>query len=262
MFFVLSKLFAFATLPSTVLVIVGLAGVALSLTRWRRAGRALMAAALLLLALAGLSPAPSLLAATLESRFPDWTPSAAPPAGIIVLGGAIDADSSRKAGAAVLGRAFERLTAVPALARRYPAVPVIYSGGNGELFGGEGREADYALPLLERLGVPRERLIAERQSRNTAENAAFTRALLDPKPGQRWLLVTSAAHMPRAVGCFRHAGFEVEAVPVDRTATATLWPRRWLAEGLVVFDTAAREWIGLVVYRLTGRIDTLFPGPR
>ena len=55
----------------------------------------------------------------------------------------------------------------------------------------------------------------EDQSRNTRENAIFTRRLVDPKPGERWLLVTSAWHMPRAIGVFRKAGFEIEAFPVD-----------------------------------------------
>jgi len=262
MFFTLSKLLAFATLPSNLVIVAGLIGLALTLTRWRRVGRALAAAALLLLAVLGLSPAPGLFAATLEDRFPDWNPSAAPPAGIIVLGGAIDPDLSRESGAAVLGRSFQRLTVVPELARRYPEARIVYSGGNGELMPSAAREADYALPLLESLGVPRERLIAERESRNTAENAAFTRALVDPKPGERWLLVTSAVHMPRAVGCFRRVGFEVEPVPVGRTASLAMAPMRSLAEGLALLDGAAREWIGLIAYRLTGRTDALFPGPR
>ncbi len=79
----------------------------------------------------------------------------------------------------------------------------------------EPAEADYLYPLLDSFGVPRERVMLENKSRNTAENAAFTKALVKPKPGERWLLVTSAQHMPRAVGCFRRVGFPVEAYPVD-----------------------------------------------
>ena len=55
----------------------------------------------------------------------------------------------------------------------------------------------------------------ERRSRNTQENAEFSKALVAPKEGERWLLVTSAFHMPRSVGLFRKAGFAVEPYPVD-----------------------------------------------
>ena len=55
----------------------------------------------------------------------------------------------------------------------------------------------------------------ERRSRNTQENVEFSKAMVAPKSGERWLLVTSAFHMPRSVGLFRKAGFAVEPYPVD-----------------------------------------------
>jgi uncharacterized SAM-binding protein YcdF (DUF218 family) len=95
------------------------------------------------------------------------------------------------------------------------------------------------------------------------ENAEFSRALAAPKPGERWLLVTSAFHMPRAMGLFRAAQFPVEAYPVDwRTAAGDrLFPFDTVSAGLRRTDTAVREWVGLIGYRLTGRSRTLFPGP-
>lgn len=118
------------------------------------------------------------------------------------------------------------------------------------------------MPVFEQMGVARDRVTLERRSRNTAENAEFTKALIGPKPGERWLLVTSAAHMPRSVGCFRRAGFPVEAYPVGWRATPG-WPlpEKALSAGLARFDRAAHEWIGLIAYRLLGRTDALFPAP-
>ncbi|MBL8587034.1 MAG: YdcF family protein, partial [Methylobacteriaceae bacterium] len=107
------------------------------------------------------------------------------------------------------------------------------------------------------------RALYEDRSRNTQENADFVRDLVRPKPGERWLLVTSAHHMPRAVGVFRKAGFDVVAAPVDfRTPTARrlVVVREWAA-GLALLDLAAHEWIGLIAYRLTGRTDALLPAP-
>jgi len=91
------------------------------------------------------------------------------------------------------------------------------------------------------------------------------KALVQRKPGERWLLVTSAWHMPRSVGVFRKAGFPIEPWPVDYR-TAGLWdalrPFEAPADGLKRLDTAVREWIGLVIYRITGRSDAVFPGPQ
>jgi uncharacterized SAM-binding protein YcdF (DUF218 family) len=117
---------------------------------------------------------------------------------------------------------------------------------------------------LEALGVAHDRITAEEQSRNTIENAVFSRLLADPKPGQRWLLVTSASHMPRAIATFRAAGFAVEAYPVDwhtkgRHDTAELFGSP--AGGLAMTDYAVHEWVGLAVYWLTGKTSELFPAP-
>jgi uncharacterized SAM-binding protein YcdF (DUF218 family) len=124
-------------------------------------------------------------------------------------------------------------------------------------------EGDQARAFFLQLGVPEAQLSIERRSRNTAENAKFTKELVQPQPGQRWLLVTSAAHMPRAIGIFRKAGFPVEAYPVDwRTrGPDDLVPFDRLSRGLARFDTASHEWVGLIGYWLTGRTSELFPAP-
>src|SRR5437762_14334468 len=118
--------------------------------------------------------------------------------------------------------------------------------------------------LLQGLGIVRARILLEHRSSNTVENAIFSKALAQPKPGERWLLVTSAHHLPRAVGVFRKAGFPVEAYPVDwrtRGAEDALRPFASVGDGLRRSDTAVREWVGLAVYWLTGRSSELFPGP-
>jgi uncharacterized SAM-binding protein YcdF (DUF218 family) len=126
-------------------------------------------------------------------------------------------------------------------------------------------EADFVIRLFEKLGLPGDRIIVERKSRNTIENATFAKQLVMPEPGERWLLVTSAMHMPRAVGVFRNAGFDVDAYPVDyRTTSAqdlwTFFPGA-LMGGIGTMDRAVHEWSGLFVYWITGRIAVPFPGP-
>jgi uncharacterized SAM-binding protein YcdF (DUF218 family) len=180
-----------------------------------------------------------------------------------VLGGSIDADVSLARDTPVVRRSPDRIIAAAALARQYPKARVVFTGGSPRLLS-DAREADYAAAIFESLGVDKSRLIMERQSRNTAENAEFTKALVAPRPGERWVLVTSAFHMPRSVGLFRKTGFPVEAYPVDwwvgRRRDALSFTALAL-EGLSRTDIAMREWFGLIAYRATGRIDDLLPGP-
>ena len=124
-------------------------------------------------------------------------------------------------------------------------------------------EADFVGPLLEGLGILGDRVVLEPNSRNTAENAAFTKELVKPKPGELWLLVTSAQHMPRAVGCFRRVGFPVEAYPVGwRTGRdGYLGSPSTFGDSLARFDSATHEWVGLFAYWITGRTSEFLPSP-
>lgn len=264
MLFVTSKLFAFFTHPSNLFFLMMLAGILLMATRFAKLGKGLVVAALALIVVFGLGPAGNWLIYPLEQRFPKWDATRGAPDGIILLGGSLGPENSAARGEPALNESAERLTVMAELARRFPDIPIVFSGGNASLFPGGPSEAQFARGILESFGIAPERIVLEDRSRTTAENAALTRDTVKPKPGSRWLLVTSAHHMPRSIGVFRAANFPVEAYPVDwRTRSAEdLWaPFRSIAGGLARTDAAAHEWIGLFVYWLTGRITKLFPGP-
>ncbi|MDA9409330.1 YdcF family protein [Bradyrhizobium sp. CCBAU 45384] len=251
-------------LPLNLLVELGIIAVVLMATRFARFGRKLAVSTLVLLALAAFSPLGNLLLYPLESRFPPWDPSRGAPDGIIVLGGSVDTDLSAAHRTPVVAHAADRLLAQAELARRYPKARIVFTGGSANLVSTDAREADYSVPILEGIGIPKERLVVERNSRNTYENAIFTKRLVQPKPGERWLLVTSAFHMPRSMGIFRKAGFDVEAYPVDwrMGGPDDLFSFTNIsADGLGRTDVAVREWIGLLAYRLMGRTSELLPGP-
>ena len=263
MFFILSKTVALLLLPSNLIILVGLFGLLLLATRFWRAGRRLAIASLVLLLAAGMFPFGAMLNHVLESRFPPWDRSRGAPDGIVVLGGAISPGLSRIYGEPMVNGNAGRIFAIAKLARAYPKTRIIYSGGDASLRGDQLDEAGLLLPLLDDIGVARERVTLERRSRNTAENAVFSKELAQPKSGERWLLVTSAQHMPRAIGCFRRAGFPVEAYPVAwRTGTTIgYWPSMKIGGHLSALDSAVHEWIGLVSYWATGRTSTLLPSP-
>jgi uncharacterized SAM-binding protein YcdF (DUF218 family) len=252
-------------LPTNFLLGLGLVGALLIAMRMALLGRKLVVAAIVLLAVCAFSPLGNLLLYPLENRFPPWDAARGAPDGIIILGGSIDADLSVAHETPVVRTSPDRIVVAAALALRYPRARILFSGGSANLISNDAREADYAAQVLESLGVAKERLMIERASRNTYENAVFSKALVLPQKGERWLLITSAFHMPRAVGLFRKAGFPVEPYPVDwrvgSDALDILAFTGIASDGLGRTDLALREWIGLLAYRLRGRIDELLPGP-
>src|SRR5262245_27083299 len=256
MFVELLKLLSFLLVPSNIMVSLGLAGIASLTIGYARAGRWLLIASIVLIAAVGILPIGRGLALPLEERFPRWDATRGLPAGIVVLGGGvIKSEISVDRGENAVGDTADRIIAAVELTRRYPSVRVVLVGRN---------EADFVVRLFEKLGLSGDRIIVERKSRNTIENATLAKQLVMPKPGERWLLVTSAIHMPRAVGVFRKAGFDVDAYPVDYHTTSThdLWTLpSALMGGIDTMDRAVHEWSGLLFYWITGRISVPFPGP-
>jgi uncharacterized SAM-binding protein YcdF (DUF218 family) len=188
------------------------------------------------------TPIGTALTVPLEFRFAFSPPdSRVPPDGIILLGGGGN----------------RGLREVAALSQDYPNARLIFSG-----FDATDPADDLRLKTFAQLGGDPTRISIESRPRTTAEDALYAAALLKPKPSERWLLVTSALHMPRAVGCFRVAGFRVEPYPVEfRTVESHPFAFVPGAAALHDLDLAMKEWIGLVVYRLMGKTDALFPGP-
>jgi uncharacterized SAM-binding protein YcdF (DUF218 family) len=266
MFFTASKVVWFLLQPSSLCVLALIGGTILMRTSWQRSARALVTGATLALVLFGLSPLSNVLIKPLEERFPrpdSWPVGRVD--GIVVVGGAEDTRGAGGRELMALNEAAERLTEAVALARRHPEARVVLSGGSTALLFEDKPAAEAAAELVAALGVTRDRITVENRSRNTHENALFTRELVAPKPGERWLLVTSAWHMPRAIGCFRRAGFAIEPWPVDYRAPSGLrlaLPLNNVADGLRRTDLLAREYIGLTVYYLMGRTSALLPGPR
>jgi uncharacterized SAM-binding protein YcdF (DUF218 family) len=212
------------------------------------------------LALCAASPVGVWLTQPLENRFPAVVRSPDHVDGVILLGGSFDLGQSAALGRPVLNEAAGRILTFLALARQYPQAKLVFSGGDPAVFGQGLTEAAVARRLFDQLGVAPERLRFENHSRNTHENAVYSRALVGPTPDQHWLIVTSAVDMPRAIGCFRSAGWAVTPFPADYHASDGDW-FPGLRKGLMNVDWATHEWVGLVYYRLRGWIPELLPGP-
>jgi uncharacterized SAM-binding protein YcdF (DUF218 family) len=264
MFFYVSKLFWFFVQPLNLAIFLVLIGLVAGRFRRRRimlAGTGLGAAILFLSAWTSLG---ALMLHPLEERFARPLNPPASVAGIIVLGGGFEGAINLARGGYELNSAGDRFVETAVLSRRYPDAKVLVSGGTGALVLEGEADATTAERLLTGLGVAPERLILENRSRNTEENARFSSELAKPAAGETWLLVTSAFHMPRAMALFRKAGFEVVAWPTDyRTSgrEGAGFFRDNPIDALQNTSLALREWLGLIAYRLSGRIDRLLPEP-
>jgi uncharacterized SAM-binding protein YcdF (DUF218 family) len=240
--------------PSFLLVVLLAAGFLLSLSRYRLAGRILCGGAIgVLLAIAVL---PSVRWAMASLEAPYETVRSYPPHvdGILCLGGAIAMSLSEANGEPDFTDDSARMISCVALASRFPEARLVFVGGAGSRGPGRLREADVARQYFQEMGLAPERILLEGESRNTRENAVFSRKLVQPAPGEVWLLVTSAYHMPRAAGAFREAGWDVVPWPVGFKSRriGSDWGGSNLPGQLRLIDGAVHEWIGMMVYRLRG----------
>lgn len=261
MFFWLSKIVWALLAPSTALILASCLGIliALRVAAWRTRALGVAAGAATLLALASFTSLSCLALAPLENRFPPARPASV--SGIIVLGGAVSFRETAFGLRADFGEAADRLREAARLARAYPDVPIHVVGGNAFPKPGHPPESAALAVLLEEYGASRERLVLEVKSRTSAENARN----LSSRGVQNgnWLLVTSAFHMPRAVGALRAAGVgNIYAAPTDWRCSCNDGPLSLDAVGnLGRLDTAAKEYLGLVAYAMSGRSASLFPAP-
>ncbi len=265
MFFYLSKIFWMIAAPSNLIGILLVIGAFLLLRGKLRAAKWLLVPAALFYFLFGIMPLGLALLRPLEDRFPQPDLAKTPPTGIIVLGGGVDETLSRARGTVELSEAGGRMTEAAALARRFPNARLVFTGGTAALRGSDVTKSDIARRLFLALGLEESRLTFEDKSRNTYENAEFTKQLVNPKPGETWVLVTSAYHMPRSVGIFRKSNFPVTPYPVDFTSAGNmndfLRPSAEARLGLKHTDRAVREWIGLIAYYFTGKTSAFLPAP-
>lgn len=261
--FIFGKLVWAVLQPGNLLLLILLAGILLFLVFRGRRGKvlvALSAVGLLLLAVAPIGPAMLL---RLEERFP--RPAALPDriAGILVLGGAVDPALSLAYGETMFNSSVARVLAGIKLARQYPEARLVLVGGEGGFEPVGLAESRATLGFVVGEGIAAGRVVVEERSRSTHENALYAKEMIRPEPGEAWVLVTSAYHMPRAVASFAVVGWKVIPYPVDyRIDPKTgLRPSFSLLDGLGAITLAGKEWAGLVAYRLMGWTQELFPAP-
>jgi uncharacterized SAM-binding protein YcdF (DUF218 family) len=261
--FIVGKLVWALLQPGNLLTLCLVAGVLFFLVSRGRRGKVLVGLSALGFVLFAVAPIGPAMLLALEERFP--RPAQLPDRidGILLLGGAVEPALSLSFGETVFNSAVARVLGAVSLARRHPEANLVLVSGEGGFFPVGYSEARATLGFVVDEGIAPARILLEEKSRSTHENATYTKELFAPAPGEIWVLVTSAYHMPRAVASFRGAGWSVIPYPVD----FKIDPKTGLnlnfnlLDGLTTSTLAGKEWTGLVGYRVMGWTRELFPAP-
>lgn len=256
----ISDLYWLVLQPSSFVLLLLVLSLLLLMFRRYASGRTLLFGALVLAALPAIFPLRDALTLPLEEH----VPRAALPEhidGIIVLGGAVDWRVTQARQQLAMDDTGERMLAGAALARRYPQARLVLTGIFAEYLTGEFRPQAQGSAFFAGPEYPPGRVHYIGQARSTYEDALLGLQTLEPRQGETWLLVTSAMHMPRALGVFQTLGWNVVPYPVDYTTTGRLEFRPTLdvLASLVALDRVIREWGALMIYQTTGRTQSLFP---
>lgn len=260
LFYFLSKLLGFVISVDNILILSLLFGV-IFINTYKVIARTLLTISIGGLLTLTLFPIGSLLIAPLEKRFP--IPQQLPEniAGIIVLGGAESLRPSIVHQQLQFNEAAERVMSIPRLAQKYPNTTLIIASGVRTSIDKTIKGAYLIEQWLKPLLPPTVTVHIEDQSRNTWQNAKYSlKYRTSEHKDDPWLLVSSAAHMPRSVGVFRQLNWNIIPYPVDfQSYPLTLYPH--FSNNISVLRRAYHEWVGLLAYYLNGYTNALYPKP-
>lgn len=259
--FIISKILWLLISPDALLLLLALMGLLFLFLNKLKLAKIFLAFTILSFSFIAFLPLDEWLAYPLENRFSAKPDLPANIDGIIVLGGAIDALASSLWQQVEMGSAGERNSAFVTLAKRYPEAKLVFTGGQGLLAHQDLKGADFAQIFFTQLGLPSERVIFERESRNTYENVINSQKLIPSTANETWILITSATHMPRAVGLFCQQNWSVIPYPVDHgTSPGRLVRVEFnFADNLSFLKISLHEWLGLFAHRISGKTASLLP---
>jgi len=269
LFFISSKIVQFLIEPLNFLFLISGSALFFLILRKPIATKRFLWLSVIGFILVGYAPIPESLARILENSIEKVDINKMPSdqiAGIIILGGAISGeDIAIDRGEVSMNSSAERVTKALELIRRYPGKPFIFSGFSNRVIPRGMSEAEAFKQLIQEQGlaqISKDTAYYENQSRNTYENAIFSKKIIqnlnDIHPlgaNKSWLLITSASHMYRSAKIFQKQGIPIIPVPVDyQTAHTLQWREFDLTDGAFLWNILLKEYIGIVAYKLTGKI--------
>jgi uncharacterized SAM-binding protein YcdF (DUF218 family) len=256
MFFALSKSFSFLEQPLNWAFTLIMLATLLAYSRHVTLARRLYMASAMIILVTGIVVLPELLLQRLEDLHPREAIDVSSCEGVIVLGGAFDTGlRPLERNQILLSGSSERVTTAVALARDHPQLKILHTGYSGKLDDRGWSEADMASRFFAEQGLAPGRVLYENRSRDTYENAMFSRQVEGVDAMKRWLMITSARHMPRAMAVFRKAGWNVVAWPVDYVTGVSIdYLGFSILGGAGRWQMVLHELLGLALYRAAGRL--------
>ena len=261
LFFFVSKIIWIIVSPDSLLLILIIFSLVLLYLDKQKQAKILLSIASGLLLLISFFPIGEWLLYPLETRFQTNPVLPDKVAGIVVLSGSENTVLSPQWQQVELGDATERDLMFLTLGRKYPEAKLLFTGGSGSLLEQKDKAADIAKKLFKQLNFDVTRIIFEKESRNTYENAIYSKKIVEPVKNENWILITTGWHMPRSVGIFCKAEWPVIPYPVDhQTNKDNLFRISFnLSNNLRMLKIAIKEWLGLFAYYLSGKTTSFFP---
>ena len=261
LFFYISKLIWLLVSPDSLLLIIIIISLALLYIGKTKFVKKLLTLTSVLLFFIAFFPAGEWLLYPLESRFQTNPSLPKKIDGIVILSGAEAPELSHMWDQVEIGAAAERDLAFLNLARQYPNAKLIFTGGTGSLTKQDYKAADVAKKLFKQQNFDIKRIMFERDSRNTYENAIYSKDIAKPLKNENWILITTSWHMPRSVGIFCKEKWPVIPYPVDHQSYRnSLFRVNFnLSGNLDTLKTGIKEWLGLFAYYLSGKTTSLLP---
>lgn len=262
-FFWISKLMWIVISPDSLLVLLAIVGVILLYIGSYKKAKAFLGIMVFIMVMIAIFPAGEWLLSPLEKRYATNPELPDKVDGVIVLSGAEDPYRSAMWSQVELGGAAERDFAFMRFIRQYPDARHVFTGGTGSMKNQQYKSAHVAKKLFSDLGFDTSKIVFEENSKNTFENVKFSKALVMPKSGETWVLITTSWHMPRSVGIFEKFEWPVIAYPVDHYTDPQNLFRVSLnfSKNLYLLKMAVKEWVGLAAYYFTGKTSALLPRP-
>ena len=260
--FVISKLFWLIAQPMSLVMLLIIFGIVSGAYGNSKIRLLCLSGAASILFIALFTTSGAIATGVLEKRFSRPATLETAPTCAIILGGGFDGTISKVRGGFEMGSAGDRFVEGLRIARLYPDMTLIITGGDPTLDHTTEGDAHIAERFFSEFGIAPSRLILERASRNTEENAALTAPVLQANGLSSCLLITSAFHMPRSAGLFRKAGVDFIPWPVDfKTTGQETFSLDFfeLGNNAALLEISLHEFVGLAVSYMNGKSDTFFP---
>ena len=260
MTFYLSKLLWYLFNPFNSILFLFFLSVILNFFKFQKFSKIILYFTFLLFFITGALPTGSYLLYLLEKNYHNKVNLPENVDGILILSGATNPFLTKEYDQISLNDSVERLTESIQLIKKYPKAKVFFAGGSGLAKYPDLSHSEVAKKFYESLDVNTKNIFFDKKSRNTYENIVFAKMKFNPNINEKWILVTSAFHLKRAISVGEKLGWEFVPYATDYKLPKKF---RWklsfnFFNNLGSLQHSSHEWVGIIAYYFMGRSSKIF----